>query len=408
MERQPTERAAPAPAFAAHAAAGRPLVLALAIGFLLYFAFGISRVGAAILIVSGNHPALELGVVMAMYSLAPLVMAIHAGAAATRFGPRWMMVGGSAMLLGGAALQAVPGPYALLFPGALLCGVGFTALQISLQLHIGERSAPDARVRNFGYFSLTQSAATSLAAMLGGYLSGAWGARTPLQATAIAAVALVALVAANRHAFRASTAPAAAPAGGARDRAIVRLIGQRDVRKVLVAGALLAMAWDLHTFIVPFISRSVRLSPEQIGIVLGLFSCATFAIRLCLPGLVRWVSSVWVIRAALIVVGLCFAAYPWRTSYATMGVLAVFLGLALGTAQPNLLALVHDVAAERDVGRLIGLRTILLNVGSSLWPLCFGALGSPVVGIVLPGAGMIFLLAGLRFSLTPSHGKPAP
>lgn len=60
------------------------------------------------------------------------------------------------------------------------------------------------------------------------------------------------------------------------------------------------------------------------------------------------------------------------------------------------------------MGRLIGLRTILLNVGSSLWPLCFGALGSPVVGIVLPGAGMIFLLAGLRFSLTPSHGKPAP
>ncbi|KVL13675.1 MFS transporter [Burkholderia sp. MSMB1826] len=142
MERQPIERAAPAPAFTTHAATGRPL---------------------------------ELGVVMAMYSLAPLVMAIHAGAAATRFGPRWMMVGGSAILLGGAALQAVPGPYALLFPGALLCGVGFTALQISLQLHIGERSAPDARVRNFGYFSLTQSAATSLAAMLGGSLSGAWG-----------------------------------------------------------------------------------------------------------------------------------------------------------------------------------------------------------------------------------------
>ncbi|WP_197419525.1 hypothetical protein [Burkholderia sp. TSV86] len=73
-----------------------------------------------------------------------------------------------------------------------------------------------------------------------------------------------------------------------------------------------------------------------------------------------------------------------------MCVLAIFLGLALGTAQPNLLALVHDVAAKRDVGRVIGLRTILQNVGASLWPLCFGALGRPIVGLVLPGAGVIF------------------
>ncbi|WP_146011735.1 MULTISPECIES: MFS transporter [Burkholderia] len=97
---------------------------------------------------------------------------------------------------------------------------------------------------------------------------------------------------------------------------------------------------------------------------------------------------------------MCFAAYPWHTSFVTMCVLAVFLGLALGTAQPNLLALVHDVAAQRDVGRVIGLRTILQNVGASLWPLCFGALGQPVIGLVLPGAGIIFLLAGMRFSLT--------
>ncbi|PJO22196.1 hypothetical protein Y5A_015585 [Burkholderia glumae AU6208] len=369
----------------------------------MYLAFGVSRVGATILIVRENRPSIQLGIVMAMYSLAPLLIAVHAGAVATRLGPRSMLAGGGAVLLGGALLQAVPGPAVLLFPGALLCGVGFTLMQIALQLHIGECGAPGERVRRFGFFSLTQSAATSLAALLGGYLSGQWGVHAPLRLAALMGAVLLALLAARRRVFRSSrpARPAAEQAGRprTRDRATLSLLRQRDVRKVLVAGALLAMAWDLHTFLVPFISRSVGLSAKQIGIVLGLFSGATFVIRVCLPGLVRLLSSIWIIRGALIVVGLGFAVYPWRTSYETMCVLAICLGLALGTAQPNLLALVHDVAAERDVGRLIGVRTILLNVGASLWPLCFGALGLPVVRFVLPAAGLVFVLAGLGFSL---------
>ncbi|MCM2483656.1 MFS transporter [Burkholderia glumae] len=396
-------------AFAKPPAAAGPLVVALALGFFLYLAFGVSRVGATILIVRENRPSIQLGIVMAMYSLAPLLIAVHAGAVATRLGPRSMLVGGGAVLLGGALLQAVPGPAVLLFPGALLCGVGFTLMQIALQLHIGECGAPGERVRRFGFFSLTQSAATSLAALLGGYLSGQWGGHAPLRLAALMGAVLLALLAARRRVFRSSrpARPAAEGAAAAeqagrprtRDRATLSLLRQRDVRKVLVAGALLAMAWDLHTFLVPFISRSVGLSAKQIGIVLGLFSGATFVIRVCLPGLVRLLSSIWIIRGALIVVGLGFAVYPWHTSYETMCVLAICLGLALGTAQPNLLALVHDVAAERDVGRLIGVRTILLNVGASLWPLCFGALGLPVVRFVLPAAGLVFVLAGLGFSL---------
>lgn len=378
---------------------GRPLACVLTIGFLVYLEFGISRVGTAILIVGGNHPAIQLGMAMALYSIAPVLLAVHAGAATSHLGPRRMLAAGSGVLLCGAALQACP-PYVLLFPGALLSGIGFTVLQISLQMHVGESCRPDARVRHFGYFSMVQSAATSLAAMLVGYLSGTRGFHTPLRLTAGVAAVLLALVVLSRRLFRSSPAAAAAQREGSRQGSFIRLVRQRDVRTVLVAGALLAMAWDLHAFIVPFVSRTVKLSPQQIGIVLGLFSGATFVIRVCLPGLIRLVSSVGVIRAALIVVGLCFAAYPWRTSFATMSALAVFLGLALGTAQPNLLALVHDVVAERDVGRVIGLRTILLNFGSSLWPLCFGALGQPVVGFVLPGAGMILLLAGVRFSLT--------
>jgi hypothetical protein len=249
---------------------------------------------------------------MALYSIAPVLLAVHAGAATSHLGPRRMLAAGSGVLLCGAALQACP-PYVLLFPGALLSGIGFTVLQISLQMHIGESCRPDARVRHFGYFSMVQSAATSLAAMLVGYLSGTRGFHTPLWLTAGVAAALLALVVLSRRLFRSSPATAAAQREGSRQGSFIRLVRQRDVRTVLVAGALLAMAWDLHAFIVPFVSHSVKLSPQQIGIVLGLFSGATFVIRVCLPGLIRLVSSVGVIRAALIVVGLCFAAYPWRT-----------------------------------------------------------------------------------------------
>jgi predicted MFS family arabinose efflux permease len=407
MNPNPTTRVALGAALLRYRSQGRSLALVLGVAFLTYLAFGISRVGAAILIVSGKHAAIQLGIAMAAYSLAPLLMAVRAGAAATRFGPRRMLICGSSVLLGGATIQAVPGNYYLLFPGALLCGAGFTALQISLQLHIGEQCAPDARARHFGYFSLAQSLGTSAAALLAGYVSEAWSLRAPFWLTTCFAAALLALVFINRHAFRCAVAPPPARGAAARkETALARLVAQRDVRRVLLAGALLAMAWDLHTFIVPFVSRTVGLSPQRIGIVLGLFSGATLMIRILLPAIVRFLSSVAVIRAALVVVGLSFAVYPWHTSYLTMSLLAVALGLALGTAQPNLLALLHDVAQEQDVGRLVGLRTILLNVGSSLWPLCFGAVGQSVVALILPAVGCIFLLAAMRFSLSFFHSAP--
>lgn len=376
----------------------RRLVFALLTGFLAYLEFGISRVGSAILVVGDNHPAIHLGVVMGLYSVAPLLMAVHAGSVASRFGPRRSLLAGAAVLLGGACVQAASGPYVLIFIGALVSGIGFTILQISLQLHIGESSDPSVRVRNFGYFSMVQSAATSLAALLVGYLSGTLNLHAPLKASAAVAVVLLLTVVANRGLFRSSSAGGRHE--GARPGSFLVLIRQANIRKVLVAGALLAMAWDLHSFIVPFISRQVKLSPQQIGFVLGLFSGATFVIRVFLPKLIKLVSSVWVIRTALILVGLCFAAYPWHTSFSTMAALAVVLGVSLGTAQPNLLALLHDVAAARDVGRLIGVRTILLNVGSSLWPLCFSAVGQGVVAFLLLGAGMVFLFFGVNFSLT--------
>lgn len=376
----------------------RQLSFALVVGFLAYLEFGISRVGAAILVVGENHPAIQLGVVMGLYSVAPLLMAVHAGSMASHFGPRRSLICGAAILLCGAGVQAASGPYVLIFLGALLTGIGFTILQISLQLHIGESSGPNNRVRNFGYFSMVQSAATSLAALLVGYLSGSVNLHAPLKVSVGVALMLPVAVVVNRKLFRSNAIDSKVE--GSRYGSFLQLIRQSNIRKVLVAGALLAMAWDLHSFIVPFISRQVKLSPQQIGVILGLFSGATFVIRVFLPKLVTLVSSVWVIRAALILVGLCFAAYPWHATFVTMAMLAVVLGLSLGTAQPNLLALLHDVAAARDVGRLIGVRTILLNIGSSLWPLCFSALGQSVVAFMLLGAGFVFFFFGINFTLT--------
>jgi MFS family permease len=76
------------------------------------------------------------------------------------------------------------------------------------------------------------------------------------------------------------------------------------------------------------------------------------------------------------------------------------LGLGLGSAQPNVMSLLHSRTPPGRVGEALGLRTTIMNSSHVVLPLVFGAFGSVL------GAGVVFWVMGLTLGVggVRAHG----
>lgn len=64
---------------------------------------------------------------------------------------------------------------------------------------------------------------------------------------------------------------------------VADLLRRGPLRRVFIASGLLNMAWDLYAFVIPIYGSRISLSASTIGMVMGSFAIATFAVRLLLP-----------------------------------------------------------------------------------------------------------------------------
>ena len=81
----------------------------------------------------------------------------------------------------------------------------------------------------------------------------------------------------------------------------------------------------------------------------------------------------------LVTAGL-FAIYPLTRSALAMGVCSVILGFSLGSVQPMIMSMLHQITPETRHGEALGLRLMAINASSVLMPMLFGSAGA-LVGV---------------------------
>jgi predicted MFS family arabinose efflux permease len=180
------------------------------------------------------------------------------------------------------------------------------------------------------------------------------------------------------------------PSGG-----VAELFRNRHLRRVFIVNALLAVAWDLHSFFIPIYGATIGLSASRIGVILAAFAAATFIVRLFMGWIARRFSEFEVLAAALFVAATAYALFPFVKEVGTLMALSFALGLALGCAQPMVMSLLHSIAPAGRMGEAVGLRMSIINASTFAMPLLFGAVGStlglaPVfwsIGAALAGGG---------------------
>jgi predicted MFS family arabinose efflux permease len=168
------------------------------------------------------------------------------------------------------------------------------------------------------------------------------------------------------------------------------LLREPMLRRLLMLNVVLAAAWDAHSFVVPVVGHARGLSASSIGLVLGAFAVAATAVRLAIVSFARHLDEIKALRSAMLLAMLTMAVYVCLPG--TLGLIcgSALLGMALGSVQPMVLALLHQVTPDDRQGQALALRMLAINAATVTMPLGFGLLAS--LSVV---AAPLWLMAGL-------------
>jgi predicted MFS family arabinose efflux permease len=362
----------------------------IAISVLTHMAFVSARMTGSLYALAHGASTFTVGVMMALFALVPMLIAVRAGRWLDAIGPWRPTLLGIVLILAGLALPALfsyaVADIAPLLVAAALIGTGSTLTNLSIQQAVGDRADPKNRAAAFSWFALGASIAGFSGPVLSGQIIDALGHRATYAVMIGVASLAMGLLWLNRRLLPARSHPLKPQ----EPMPAFELLRHTQLRRVLITTGLISMSWDMMTFIVPVHGSRVGLTASQVGLVLGSFSTATFAVRLAMPWLSRRFGEWQVLIFTLLNTSVAFVLFPMMTTLVPLMAIGFMIGLGLGAAQPNVMSLIHSRSPEGRVGEALGVRTTIMNSSHVVLPLVFGAFGA-----VLGAAAMLWTMAAI-------------
>jgi len=363
-------------------AAGRAMFRLAAIAAALYAGVTGFKVNVSLAAVSlGLSPA-AIGLMLAMFSLVPILVGVRGGRMIDRIGVRRPMIGGALVVaLGAAVCAAAPHPVVLAIATPCV-GMGLMGFHLGMQHATGEIGGDARRTANFNLLTMSFSVAGILGPPLVGAAIDLSGHRAAFATTV--AIALAVLLLCRRFPFdahvRSGRDTGAAPTPGAeaqpagRAPSVFALLAAPRLRRLLIGSLLVSAAWDTFQFSMPLHGAARGLSASTVGLAIASFSAGSLGVRLVLPHLVnRMAPARWMLVAITICIG-AYAALPFASDTTMLLALAFVLGIGPGIAQPLLLAALHGASPPGRTGEAAGLRLTLVSALQLALPLGLGAL----------------------------------
>jgi len=358
-----------------------------------HLAFVGARMTAALFALELGASELTVGVLMALFALLPMLLSVSAGRLIDRVGPRTPLLASFAVLALGTALPFVFPSLAALYVSCTLVGTAFMLVHIAMNSVFGAYGTPEQRAVNFSWLALGFSISNSIGPLVAGSAIDLLG-----HAAAMLALASFPAVAGVLVWARRAPLPRPATAGAGKRSGVLELLRIPQMRNTFIVSLLLAMGWDLYTFLTPLYGARLGLAATTIGLIMSTFAAATFAVRLTMPIFVKRLRQWVVMSSALAVAGAAYLFFPLVSSVALLMVLSFILGLGLGCAQPIIMSLLYEASPPGRQGEAVGLRTSLLNGSHTFIPLASGALSAAAGMAPVFWLLAAFLLGGAWFA----------
>lgn len=349
---------------------GIPYIVSLTV--LGHIAFTGSRLAVSLFAIEQKASPLSVGVLMGLFALLPALLSIQTGRLVDRIGVKTPMIVGSLIATVGCLVAAFGSGLLALQLTSALVGTGFMVVGICVYQVVGDLSTADNRPAQFSLLAIGFSVGGFAGPLIAGvsidllshqraFLVMAAFAILPAIAMALRPIRLPV-----KHLHRERPD----------DAAVMDLFHQPQLRRVYFNVLIFSVAWDVYNFALPIHGVRIGLSASQIGIVMGTFAAATFAVRLAMPWIADRMRPWTVIMASCAVSAAAYVAMPFAGNVILLMLLLFTLGIGLGAPQPMVLSILHDAAPPGRGGEAVGVRILLINGCQTIMPLLFGMIGT--------------------------------
>lgn len=371
-----------------------PIHLATTLHTAVHTCFTASKVVITLLALELGASQFVIGLLIACYAVAPLTLGIYAGRLADTVGMRVPMIAGAALVATAMAMGYLWHTLAALFAVAAIVGCGFVFFIVSVQNLVG--ALPGSRAKNYSILTIGYSVSNFTGPLIAGYSIDYAG-----HASAFAILTAVALVPVATLAFHGSLTRIDAPRPPAGGRSTSDLLRIPPLRHVIVMSGLMMAAWELYVFYVPVYGHSIGLSASTIGLILAVFSVATFMIRFALPAITERLRMSTVLCGAMLIAGAMSAAFPLLRDPLLLLAASFAIGLGLGCSQPLAMTLSYERSPAGRSGEVTGLRTIATNLARLVVPVLSGTLGAAL------GTASVFWMNAVNLAVISHMARSA-
>jgi len=347
------------------------IVYFVALNALAHLAFVGSRMTTSLFALSLGASDFTVGTFMSLFAALPMLLSILAGRLIDRVGPRRPLLWALATLICGTQLPFLFPTLGVLYFSSTLLGTAFMLIHIALNSVIGAHGGPESRAINFSWLALGFSISGSLGPIVAGVAIDRLGYTRAFGVLSFFPLVALALLLMRREELPRPHSHGRAPGSGVLD-----LLRIPALRSTFLVSGLLAMGWDLYSFLMPLYGARLGFAAATIGTIMATFAIATFVVRLLMPVLVRRLRSWQVIVTALGVAGSSYVLFPFVASVPLLMALSFALGLGLGCAQPVIMSLLYDSSPPGRQSEAVGVRTTMLNASHTFIPLASGSLSA--------------------------------
>jgi MFS family permease len=364
------------------------IYLVVIISILSQVGFSGSRVAMSLHALQLTANQFAIGVVIALYSLAPFLLSIAIGRFADRVPPGLPIILGSAVMAAALIFPFTFSGIPVLCATAFVLGLAHQVFSIPLEAIVGGIDGAKNRARNYALITMGWSAANFFGPLIAGFTIDYVGQlEVYLVLAVLTAVPIPILLAYPDLLPRAAASHTESATRGS----VLDLWRIPSVRITIIAAGVVGSAQDLFQFYLPIYGHSLGLSASAIGSILGLMSLAAFVIRGILPFLVRKLTEPTILISAMFIAALAFTLLPFFGNPYALGAIAFLLGLGVGCAQPMTMSLLYLFTPAGRIAESFGIQKTVRNGTHLVVPIFFGSVGAAfgVTAVFLSNAAIL-------------------
>lgn len=384
-------------------------VVAVATFFFVMGAMG-SRPVVPLYAVELGIGAGEIGVLVAVFALIPLLLATVAGSWMDRHGMGRALVWSAA--IGGLGLVLpflVPGRTGL-YLSQLVAGSGFTVFILAGQ-NLAGRGARDVwqRERSVAVFSLGVALGSLLGPLIGGLLGDHMGYGWSFLVLGLLSLLSIGFAVPLIDGDRRSEERRQQAAAPASLRNPLRILGYHPyMGRAFLVSVLILIAKDMYVAYFPLYALAAGLSASWVGVIIAVHNGGGVVMRFLMLPLVRLLGKNRLIMITILFSGACFLALPLTGELIPLAAISLLMGLGLGIGQPLSITRTFNLSPPDRIGEVLGFRLACNRFTQLVTPLVVGGLVT-VAGVsgIFVIIGAILVAGSTRISVPAGAERPA-